>query len=60
MWRRAIKALLIKAAKDGFLEAPGDPDGQASLVVAAVMGACMIPVWQQLALEVSAELQRSI
>jgi AcrR family transcriptional regulator len=61
MWRRAIRGLLIKAAKDGFLEAPGDADGQASLVVAAVMGACMIPVWQPVRrAEAIRELQRSL
>jgi len=61
MWRRTIKGLLINAAKDGFLEAPGDPDAQASLVVAAVMGACMIPVWQPTRRsEAIRELQRSL
>jgi AcrR family transcriptional regulator len=61
MWRRAIRGLLVKAAKDGSIEASGDPDGQASLVVAAVMGACMIPVWQPARrAEAIRELQRSV
>lgn len=61
MWRRAIKGLLIKAAASGALDAPGHPDDQASLVVAAVMGACMIPVWQPARRAAAIrELQRSL
>jgi AcrR family transcriptional regulator len=61
IWRRAIRGLLVKAATDGSVDATGDPDAQASLVVAAVMGACMIPVWQPARrAEAIRELQRSL
>jgi AcrR family transcriptional regulator len=61
MWRRVIRGLLIKAGKDGSLPVPHDPDAQASLVVAAVMGACMIPTGRPARFtETLRELQRSL
>jgi AcrR family transcriptional regulator len=61
MWRRTIRGLLIKAGKDGSLPVPHDPDAQASLVVAAVTGACMIPGGRPTRLtETLRELQRSL
>lgn len=60
-WRRVVRGLLIKAGKDGSLPVPHDPDAQASLVVAAVMGACMIPLGRPARLtETLRELQRSL
>jgi AcrR family transcriptional regulator len=60
-WRRVIRGLLVKAGKDGSLAVPHDPDAQASLVVAAVMGACMIPLGRPSRLtETLRELQRSL
>ena len=61
IWRRSIRGLLIKAGKDGSLPVPHDPDAKASLVVAAVMGACMIPMGRPLRMtEALRELQRSL
>lgn len=43
-WHRTMRSLIATASSDGSLPTHGDPDAQASLVVAAVMGACMIPL----------------
>lgn len=61
MWRATIRGLLVKAGKDGSLPGPRDPDAQASLVVATVMGACMLPVWRPVRrAETFRELERSL
>lgn len=61
IWRRAIRGLIVKGGKDGSLPIPRDPDAQASLVVAAVMGACMIPQGRPARLaETFRELERSL
>lgn len=61
IWRRAIRGLLIKGGKDGSLPVPQDPDGQASLVVAAVMGASMIPLGRPARLaETFRQLERAL
>ncbi len=61
VWRRTIRGLLVRAGKDGSLPVPGDPDAKASLVVAAVTGACMVPVDRTTRLtETLRELQRSL
>jgi hypothetical protein len=39
-----MRGLIESAARDGSLSAQRDPEAQASLVISAVMGACMIPV----------------
>ena len=44
IWRATIRGLLVKGRKDGSLPAGRDAGPQASLVVAALMGACLIPV----------------
>jgi AcrR family transcriptional regulator len=44
IWRATIRGLLTKGARDGSIPGPRDADGQASMVVAALTGACMIPV----------------
>lgn len=43
-WHRTMRTLIESASKDGSLSVHGDPNAQASLVVSAVMGACMIPL----------------
>ncbi len=43
IWRATVRGLLAKASKDGSLPGSRNPEAQASLVVAALMGACMIP-----------------
>jgi AcrR family transcriptional regulator len=43
-WHRTMRGLIESASKEGSLSVRVDPDVQASLVVSAVMGACMIPV----------------
>ena len=43
-WHRTMRGLIESAARDGSLPAHGDPDAQASLVVSAVMGACIVPM----------------
>jgi AcrR family transcriptional regulator len=65
MWHRTMRSLLESASRDGSLSGHGDPDAQASLVVSAVMGACMLPVNRSArlaetfqALEVSLGMQR--
>jgi AcrR family transcriptional regulator len=61
VWRRTIRGLLVKAGKEGSLPAPRDPDAQASLVVAAVTGASMIPVGRPTRLaETLREVERSL
>jgi AcrR family transcriptional regulator len=44
IWRATIRGLLSKGRKDGSIPGQTDVGAQASLVVAALMGACMIPV----------------
>jgi AcrR family transcriptional regulator len=65
VWHRTMRGLLESASRDGSLSAHVDPDAQASLVVSAVMGACMLPVNRSArlaetfqALEVSLGMQR--
>jgi AcrR family transcriptional regulator len=61
VWRAAMRGLLAKAVADGSLTGPRDADAQASLVVAALMGACMIPPFRPARLrETVAELERSL
>ena len=61
VWRRVIRGLLVKGGKDGSLPVPRDPDAQASLVVAAVMGASMMPLGRPARLtETFRELERSL
>lgn len=43
-WHRTMRSLIEHASNEGSLVAHVDPDAQASLVVSAVMGACMIPL----------------
>jgi hypothetical protein len=44
IWHRTMRGLIESASRDGSLSVRADPDAQATLVVSAVMGACMIPV----------------
>jgi AcrR family transcriptional regulator len=61
VWRATVRGLLAKAVKDGSLSGPRNLDAQASLVVAALMGACMVPPFQPDRLrETVAELERSL
>ncbi|MGH7191371.1 MAG: TetR/AcrR family transcriptional regulator [Acetobacteraceae bacterium] len=43
-WRRSVRGLLQKAVKEGSLPALRDPDATASLVVAVLTGAFMLPL----------------
>lgn len=43
-WHRTMRSLIESASKDGSLSVHADNDAQASLVVSAVMGACIIPL----------------
>jgi AcrR family transcriptional regulator len=61
VWRATVRGLLAKAVKDGSLSGPRHLDAQASLVVAALMGACMVPPFQPERLrDTVAELERSL
>ena len=61
VWRQTIRGLLVKAAKDGSIPAPRDPEAAATLVVAAVSGVSMIPTDQPARLDQTLhELQRSL
>jgi AcrR family transcriptional regulator len=61
VWRATVRGLLAKAVKDGSLGGPRNLDAQASLVVAALMGACMVPPFQPERLrDTVAELERSL
>jgi hypothetical protein len=56
-----MRGLLAKAVADGSLAGPRDTDAQASLVVAALTGACMIPPFRAARLrDTVAELERSL
>jgi AcrR family transcriptional regulator len=43
-WHRTMRGLIESASRDGSLSVHGDPEAQASLVVSAVMGACIVPM----------------
>ena len=61
VWRSTVRGLLAKATADGSLSGPRDLDAQASLVVAALTGACMVPPIQPERLrETVAELERAL
>jgi AcrR family transcriptional regulator len=61
VWRATVRGLLAKAVKDGSLCGARNPDAQATLVVAALMGACMVPPFQPERLrDTVAELERSL
>ncbi len=61
IWRRTIRGLLVKGAKDGSLPGLRDPDAQTALVVAALTGASMIPIGRPGGLtEIVRELERSL
>lgn len=61
VWRATVRGLLAKAVKDGSLSGPRNLDAQATLVVAALMGACMVPPFQPERLrDTVAELERSL
>lgn len=61
IWHATIRGLLAKGLKDGSLSGPRDIDAQTSLVVAALMGASMIPVSAKNRLSGTlAELERSL
>jgi AcrR family transcriptional regulator len=61
IWRATLRGLLAKAVADGSLSGPRNPDAQASLAVAALMGACMLPPVQPARLrETVLELERSL
>lgn len=61
VWRATVRGLLAKAVKDGSLRGPRNLDAQATLVVAALMGACMVPPFQPERLrDTVAELERSL
>jgi AcrR family transcriptional regulator len=60
-WRATVRGLLAKAVADGSLSGPRNLDAQASLVVASLMGACMVPPIQPERLrETVAELERTL
>jgi AcrR family transcriptional regulator len=60
-WRATVRGLLAKAVKDGSLSGPRNLDAQASLVVAALMGACMVPPFQPERLrDTVTELERAL
>ena len=50
-WHRTMRTLIESASRDGSLSVQGDPDAQASLVVSAVMGACIVPMNRSARLE---------
>jgi AcrR family transcriptional regulator len=61
IWRATVRGLLNKAVADGSLPGPRNPDSQASLVVSALTGACMIPLGRPARLnETVAELERAL
>jgi AcrR family transcriptional regulator len=61
IWRATVRGLLAKAVQDGSLSGPRNLDAQASLVVASLMGACMVPPVQPERLrETVAELERTL
>ncbi|MGH7665933.1 MAG: TetR/AcrR family transcriptional regulator [Candidatus Dormibacteria bacterium] len=61
IWRQTVRAMLVKASADGSLAELRDPDSQASLVVATIMGACMMPVGRPATRrEALQELQRAL
>lgn len=61
VWRAAMRGLLAKAVADRSLDADRNLDAQASLIVAAVMGACMIPLFGAARLtDTIAELERAL
>lgn len=61
IWRSTIRGLLAKGSRDGSIPGPRDADAQASMVVAALTGACMIPVSRPARLaETFRELERSL
>lgn len=61
IWRATVRGLLAKATRDGSLPGRRNPEAQASLVVAALMGACMIPPFDPARLrDTLAELERSL
>ena len=56
-----MRGLLSRALADGSLDGPRDVDAQASLIVASMMGACMIPPFRPALLrDTIAELERSL
>jgi AcrR family transcriptional regulator len=60
-WRATLRTLLARAAADGSLSGPRNPDAQASLAVAALMGACMLPPIQAARLrDIVLELERAL
>lgn len=61
IWRATVRGLLAKASKDGSLPGRRNPEAQASLVVAALMGACMIPPFEPERLrDTVSELERAL
>jgi AcrR family transcriptional regulator len=61
IWRATVRGLLAKASRDGSLPGRRNPEAQASLVVAALMGACMIPPFEpDRVRDTVAELERSL
>ncbi len=61
IWRATVRGLLAKASKDGSLPGRRNPEAQASLVVAALMGACMIPPFEPDRLrDTVSELERAL
>jgi len=61
IWRATVRGLLAKASRDGSLPGRRNPEAQASLVVAALMGACMIPPFEpERVRDTVAELERSL
>lgn len=61
IWRATVRGLLKKATIRGTLDRGSNVDAQATLVVAALMGACMIPPFQAERLrETVTELERSL
>jgi AcrR family transcriptional regulator len=61
IWRATVRGLLAKAVQDGSLSGPRNLDAQASLVVASLMGACMVPPVQPERLrDTVAELERTL
>jgi hypothetical protein len=56
-----VRGLLAKVVEDGSLSGPRNLDAQASLVVASLMGACMVPPIQPERLrDTVAELERTL
>jgi AcrR family transcriptional regulator len=60
VWRQTIRGLLLRAAGEGSMPAPRDPDATAALVVSAVTGASMVPADPELFDQTLQELQRSL